>query len=285
MLAEYCVRSEVRSVYISGGGEPTTHPRLPHFIRSLKDGPSVALITNGTRASPDLLDAFGHVTYIQVSIIGHSREHYLSNAGRDRFERMVKLPALVSDRHRSRRPLVGGMYVLAEHNSVHIADVVNLTWNAGYDYCSFRLPVDYEGRGVWASRAIAENIKVAIESLSPELLRFTNLAQMQYLPPTAHFAKQECGSLSLGLSPTVAPDGFVYLCVPDIGNKTLSIGNVNSEPFEDIWTGRRRTLIEQTLHNRYGLGNCDPGCRGHRYNAALAGNRPLRLDDAHPNFF
>ena len=77
-----------------------------------------------------------------------------------------------------------------------------------------------------------------------------------------------CKCIQIGTSAFINYDGGVYLCQPDIGNKSLQIGNVNDQHFSQIWRSELHKQVVDNLNIRYDNGQCEH-CRSISYNRVI----------------
>ncbi len=284
-LASYCSKAGVRGVYFSGGGEPLAYIHIAAATEAFHDaGCELALITNGTLLRRRLLELMNRFTYIQVSLIGTSDGTYVANTGRHGFSEMSALPRAIRERHGSDSPTVGGMYVISDFNYREVPQVVDMARAAGYDYCSFRVAVDFENRDVALSTDARAWLSAYLVGDNYDTIGYTNLRQVLEQMIAAPELSSHCETMDLGLYATVTPDGLVYLCVPDVGRKEFAIGDLTKTLFEDLWGSTRHLKVLEQLHARYRCAGCHTACRGHRYNAALRRPMPAGVASVHAAF-
>ncbi len=284
-LADYCFRAGVKSIYLSGGGEPCLYPQLGKLIDELSStGCRIALVTNGTLVEQRVLEHLDKLTYIQVSLVAVDRDAYIASTGRDHHKEVGDLPRVVRLRHAGAAPLIGGMYVISNWNLKPVQDVINLAKSSGYDYCSFRLAIDPEESGSKLDGETESKLRQELASYGVIDRSYTDLESLASYHQPARRCGETCFSIDYGLHANIAPDGAVFLCIRDIGNRSFEIGNINGTDFSSIWNGLQRRLVVSELQERYGRRGCSDTCRSHRYNASIAIGRPDRISADHPEF-
>ena len=128
-----------------------------------------------------------------------------------------------------------------------------------------------------------DGVKMLKETLNMLLLienKFSSDPKVIFLyDKVMKFEARRCFSLDNNLSLTVASDGNVYNCLPDVLNDSFSIGNINELSVKDIFDSSRNNDIKDRLQKRYLSKKCN-NCRFEDYNSEI--NKLKREIDALP---
>lgn len=271
VMVERLLRLPVGTLYISGGGEPLLHQGLvvlldrPGVVGAL----NLVLITNGlllSKISPTVLDRF---EYIQVALPAPTEDLYETITGYRRLKEVLAIPSYVKEKCHKPNPQLTAVCVISRRNAHGVIGVLRLAQECGFNYMRFRLANDYEQGSDNSLGPIDRNFLCELADSVAGIVQpgFTNLRELSHSTPTTGYTpSSRCHSLDLRLIANVAPTGFVYCCVPDIGNESYCIGNLHEQRFEDIWNGHKHLDIIEELQRRYQNGGCSMKCRCHTYN-------------------
>lgn len=275
-IVNYASKNSVKSIYLAGGGEPCAYPYIHDIVHKIHHlGISLAMITNGTLFARRLLDIGNYFKYLQVSVISSNSEEYTRVTGSDKgFSDMQKLPKIIKDHHGDRSPIIGGMYVLTQWNYEKAFEVIEFCKNNEFDYCSFRIAVDFENRGVALPEKCFNFLRDGLDKYCDVDSQYTNLEKILNLTYPRIYTPTQCLNTKYGLYATIDTKGGVYICVPDVGKENLCIGSLVNNSFEEIWNSERHREIVQELNKRYCNGECHSDCRSHNYNSIAAVNMP-----------
>ena len=87
---------DVKAVYFSGGGEPTTYKNWDRYAKEFLDnGVETALITNSIPLTNDHIDLLKRFNYIAVSVYSTNEDEYKKITGADNFDRQFALPEML----------------------------------------------------------------------------------------------------------------------------------------------------------------------------------------------
>jgi len=87
--------------------------------------------------------------------------------------------------------------------------------------------------------------------------------------------------LGLSFATHIAADGNVYPCNAFVGRKEFSFGNICISSFKNIWEGKRRKRIMNTIFNKWNINKCRKACRLDEINHYLW---ELKNPSSHVNF-
>jgi radical SAM protein with 4Fe4S-binding SPASM domain len=268
---------EVKSIELSGGGEPTLHPKFGELVElAANEGFELGLLTNGSLLSDRIADLVAdHFTYIQVSL--DASEVRVYNRIHDPpeiygFQTILKnLEEVISKRNLKNSKLtVGAKVLVCQSNMNLIEEVINLAKDIGCDYIQFK------------------PMRNAKDSLLPEQVSlvddFIKSLQEKYCPfPVCGGAKGSKTNMKCWLSPihiVVDPWGDVYPCSHcQYRRESTRMGNLFKQPLEKIWFGQRHKEVIRDLK----VEECNLyDCRWHYYNEIMW--QVIKENKMHLNF-
>ncbi len=268
---------DVKGVYLSGGGEPTTVTGWDKYALELINiNVEVALITNGVVLKELHLAVLRKMNYIAVSVYSTDEREYEEITSGKGFEEQFSLPALL--RQECNSTIIGARCVLNKINYGHVLSIYQSAMKAGFDYIIFIPVVDYEGIGIDLQ---AEDISCLHELLIMHYDKFdfskTNVdvlinRKSHYYEVTDYREfmtnpQAGCKAIQVRGNAFINYDGGVYLCQPYIGIERYCIGNINEMRFEEIWNSQRHLDVIELLNQDFVSGLCK-NCRSINFNKA-----------------
>jgi radical SAM protein with 4Fe4S-binding SPASM domain len=255
---------EVKSIELSGGGEPTLHPQFCELVRrAANERIELGLLTNGSLLSGRIADVVvDHFTYLRVSVdAGDIRVYNQIHRPPETygFETVLNnLEEVISKKIKKNSKLtVGAKVLVCQTNMNFIEDIVNLTKDIGCDYVQFK------------------PMRNAEDSLFPEQVAgvddLIKTLQEKYYPfSVCGGAKGSKTSLKCWLSPIhilVDPLGDVYPCSHyQYRRESTRVGNLFEQSLEKIWFASRHQEVIRNLK----VEECNLyDCRWHYYNEIM----------------
>ena len=276
-----------KSVYFSGGGEPTMIKKWASYANELMNSDiEVALITNGVTVKEKHLEIARKMNYIAVSVYSTKEERYQKITGSKFFSQQFSLPNIIKNDKSS--TIIGARCVLNEINYDELYEIYCAAIDSGFDYIIFIPAVDYESKGIvleekWlilVNEDINNNIdkfdhyRTNVKSLlKRNIYHYTSSNYIDYSVNISH----KCESINIGSCVFFNYDGGVYLCQPDIENKEFEIGNLNNDRFINIWNSSRHVQIMERLNKRWERGHCK-NCRSIAFNKAILAHQKYPVE-------
>ncbi|MDD5775011.1 MAG: radical SAM protein [Candidatus Omnitrophica bacterium] len=281
-------RKGVKSIMLSGAGEPLLHPHVAQMVRdAAKNGIDDAITSNGVRFIPDLSrELLPLLSWFKVSIDAGTAATYARIHGCPPEEFRVVLRNMEEAvRRRDKAKIactLGAQFLLLPRNYREAGILVRIARDIGLDYCVLK---PYSQHPMSLHRISSDDRSGAIDRAAEAATRYSNNGfKVVYRSRTAEYIKNDkpyrrC--FGTEFTTLVTSCGDVYPCNYFIGNKDFMFGNLNTSSFEDIWEGRRRKQVMAYMRTKWSVARCRKGCRVDAVNRYLW---ELSHPPAHVNF-
>lgn len=277
LLIDDLIDMKCKSVYLSGGGEPTTFLRWQEYAKRLMiNGVDVALITNGALIKDEDISIVKDMNYIAISVYTTNEQRYKLITGSNKFEQQFELANKIKETRP--RTVIGARCVI---NNINYDDIINIYHKViekNFDYVIFIPAIDYENNGIALNVDVLNQVKLHIQNNLEDIDdKKTNLISIlkkdvQHYEPLDYRESMEdvthCEMLNIRSNLFVNYDGGLYLCQPHIGDDLYCIGNLHDNRITDIWNSRRHLEVIEMLHNEFSNGKCKY-CRAIGFNKAI----------------
>lgn len=252
----------VKSLVLSGGGEPTIHPRFDDIIRHAHGvGLELGLYTHGGHLRGARAAWMKeHFEWIYISFDAWDVESYKHHKGVNRFERVCEnvrnLAALPG------KATIGMGFLLHGGNYQFAYHMQKLGRELGVDYVQFRPLVSYSQDE--PNKLIEDTswIDDAVQLLQqyqgdPFIIADTDRFRMyqrwdKHPYQTCHWS---------ALQTVITPNGGVWRCTNKMEHPDALLGDLNVAPFADIWERAGGACSVDA--------SCRILCRGHISNVTL----------------
>lgn len=266
----------VLSVVLKGGGEPTVHPGFVELLDAVRaSGLACGLITNGSFPRKGSVEKVREACqWVRVSLDAATAATHRAIHGTADFERILdnvrRLTAAPGG------PTVGLNFVAERRNYREMSAFALLGRSLGCAYVTIRCVFDPASPLEEGLRAEMRQQALAARALGEGPARgagtggfrvFLGNFTDRYLDASSADPFPYARCLGPNLIGIVGGDGHVYACCFLRGDRRFSFGSVHEQPFEQIWTSRRRHDVMQAVYR----GECGRACAGgmtaNRYNA------------------
>lgn len=277
-IVEDLIVLDVKGVYLSGGGEPTTIAGWDSYACELiKNNVEVALITNGVLLKESHLDVLRKMNYIAVSLYSTDEKEYAEITSGKFFEKQFLLPSLL--KREPGNKVVGARCVLNKINYKNVVYIYQRAIKAGFDYIIFIPAVDYEDIGIdlqmdevsYLQELLLKHFdefdpsKTNVDSLIKRKSHYYDIIDYR---ESIRDPQKGCKSIQIRGNAFINYDGGVYLCQPHIDDARYCIGNVNETRLTEIWNSQRHLGVIELLNQDFALGLCK-NCRSIGFNKAV----------------
>jgi len=233
-----CSFMGVKSIELTGGGEPTIHrdfPRLCEVIKRL--GMSLGIVSNGTQQSCAVLDGLSHADWVRISIDAGTKETYSSirRVPQSFHERArVTIRKLTSLEF---KPVIGVSFVITKDNWKEILLACQNAKADGADNIRLGAVFQNEGAKYFSSfQSNAEELcRAAEKTLNDDTFKVVNLFNTR----TLEQQQPDFPSCKYQLLKTyIGADGNVYRCCTLANNNRGLLGSIKDEGFMSLWFSR-----------------------------------------------
>ena len=252
-ILDDCQAMDVSGLQLTGGGEPTVHPRfLDIAVATIDRGLALALVSNGVllgkrfAKDPRFIPTFARAAWTRISIDAGTAETYarIRNVPVDHFAAAWDAVAALrraSDHSRSpHRPVVGVGFVVTPDNWQEVGLAVQRARSAGAHNIriSAQFSTDDERRFATFHAECAEMCR-AVEAESDEDFRVYNrfsekLEDLRQGRPD----HERCGYQFV--TTYIGGDLSVYRCCVTSYNDTGFVGSLKERRFKDLWMSDER---------------------------------------------
>ena len=276
---EFIKYHEIKSVVLTGGGEPTINEHFPDVVKSLYSaGIDVGVITNGVKFSQETIEqVIPLVKWIRVSLDASDPTTYKAIRGTDHYYTVIDNIKAMMQYKRSIMAscTIGVQIVVNEHNLKfkRIYDQI-MSELPDISYIHIR-PIEVKLTEFTYTADQLVTIKGELDDLKgkPKLLLSDKWA-LFYGP--REFGFRRC--YAANPVNVIDPHGNIYLCCHHITNPKYKLGNVCHK----IGYLTNKKITFNTLGGGLGFNpaECPVGCRGSQINIAIE----TMLKEPHKNF-
>ncbi len=272
-------RLGVKSVNFAGEGEPLLHKNISEMIYLAKAaGLDASLTTNAALMPPDFLDkALPSLSWIKVSLNAGSAETYakVHRTKAEDFEKAIDHITKMAARKReqSLSCTIGAQILLLPENVHEIENLARI--------CRDQLGIDYLVVKPFSQHLASLNVVYRdidyskwldlgkrLEAYNTEKFSviFRSHTMKKYI--SKDHAYTHCYSTPFVWGHIMA-NGIVSGCSAYLLNEQFEFGNINTETFEEIWTGEKRRKNFEYVTNKLDITNCRKNCRMDEVNRYL----------------
>jgi radical SAM protein with 4Fe4S-binding SPASM domain len=283
---EQMSRKGLKSVICSGEGEPLLNKDMPDIANGIKKcGVDVAMSSNGALFTKEKAnDCLGAFTWIRFSVASLEEKSY-NAIQRGKAGDLDKVKQNLSDavkikRDKNLKTTLGVRCLLLPDNMSQLPSMAKQLCEIGVDYLTAKpysqhlhsentFQIDYE----------------AMLELENELKQYETDKFKIYFRANAmkkmHHEKCYKQCYGLPFMTHIDAKGNVWPCVAHIGTEEFCYGNINEQPFEQIWEGKRRQEVNDKINSQDINKICREACRLDEINKYL---NELKHPGEHVNF-
>ena len=239
----------VKSINISGTGEPLIYPNLIQFIKyaKIEERISVGLITNGSllhKADDELADL---CSYIRISLDACTPETHKKIHGSDDFDRIIENIKLIV----GKKAEIGIQFVLCNENQHEAVQMAEFTKNLGVDYLQYK-PIVFYGK----DNQLLKDIKfdyLNIIKYADEKFKII-VKEEEFLEICEGRDYKSCNAVKLVGS--IVENGDISICCHLKHKPDFIVGNINMLDFNILWG----SIAHQRIIDSIDVNNCPPSC-------------------------
>ncbi len=253
--------------YWSGGGEPLVWPYIVDGVKRASEFSQVFMQTNGIglgkfmRKPEDLAS----IRLLSVSVYADNPDLHKEIAGVNSFQKVVdnvRRARELRDQHEMGLTLNAKVMVDTK-NYRRAPQIVRFYRDLGVDTVGLREVQDYNYGGEGQRQTSVEltdaqrqelcDVIVSSEYQDSSLQSFALSVSRKAAKP---MVTQHCYNALDGHFACVDAWGKVYVGNPEIGEEKFCIGNINEQPWEDIWKGERHQEVVTLMDTMQREGAC-----------------------------
>jgi MoaA/NifB/PqqE/SkfB family radical SAM enzyme len=239
----------VRSVQLTGGGEPTLYPQFVDLLYELKGaGISVGLITNGIKVGEYAKEILDTVDWVRISLDASNESMYRQIKSAEHFEKVMSSIRTITELRKlqgnGRKVRIGVAYIITTESIGGIGEIINRFDRDAIDidYLQFK---DVVMRGMtltdWYHRRIEESL-VGSEKVPHEF-------NIMYTRHDGIKNDQEdmkrCDATDFVA--ILGADGKLYPCCHLEYIPSVAYGSVYEKTISTIWENRPEFKIREEL--------------------------------------
>lgn len=225
----------VKAVQLTGGGEPTIHPKFEEVARKIVNhGMDLALVSNGVKLPDSTIDVLSRATWIRISIDATDPETYarVRRVSTTHWDKAWQNIRKLANR---RGPVLGVGYVITPENWNGLTEFVRRVRDHGADNIRFSAMHSNDGAEVFKDeearirkeldrcKSLGEQIGVDIHD------RFDlRMRDMQ-----AELEFDRCGYQHF--TTYLGADQNIYRCCNTAYNYVGLLGSFADKPFQQAW--------------------------------------------------
>lgn len=239
----------VRSVQLTGGGEPTLYQNFVDLLYELKNsGIRVGLITNGIKVGEYAKEILDTVDWVRISLDASNENMYRQIKSAEHFEQVMSsirtLTELRTQRGEARKVRIGAAYIITTESIGGIGEIVRRfdVDQTAVDYLQFK---DVVMRGMtltdWYHQRIEESLSTAKKANHKYKLMYTRHDGIR----SDQEDMKRCDATDFVA--ILGADGNVYPCCHLEYIPSVSYGSVYEKPFSTIWEKRPELKIREEL--------------------------------------
>lgn len=281
-ILDDCVDLGVRAIQVTGGGEPTIHPRFTAIVKDIfARGLDLALVTNGNAIPEEAVPLLAEAAWVRFSIDAGYPVTYSALRGvrGDTFRRTWDtIRGLVETKRRLKTDVVIGIgFVVTEENYREVIAATETARDAGVDNIRISAVFQSDGAAYFdeCHDEAMELCRKAAELETPGFRVFNNFdhrfEDLEQSRP--HYIA--CGIQHFNTY--IGADLNVYRCCVNAYNRRGLVGSIREQRFANLW---RSDAKRQDFAN-FDARDC-PWCMFNDKNRTIA--YALTDDPPHVNF-
>ena len=290
------VKTKIKAINWTGGGEPTLNPFLGEAIEFIKKNSSIemGMFSNGTMIKKfNLFENLAlNLSWIRISIDAGSEKTYnklrKTNSANNFSEVINNIKALAEIKKKLKSKIIIGVgFVVTENNYNEILDFANLFKDIDVNYCQFKPEIIQIERV--ENKNLINTSEHGVLQISPDfwLNKVTHLLESaknilgekfecnsykieDLIIDTKNYGRNYKQCLGSQFQPCIGADGNVYVCTNHRGHKNYSYGNIYESSFQEIWANiAEKNRIMDIINFKEKFSKCTHLCKPHESNKIL----------------
>jgi len=237
----------VKSVNISGTGEPLVYPDIADFIKMIKveERMDVGIITNGSLLHKHLYLA-DLCSYIRISLDACTAETHKKIHGTEDFSQIIhNIGAIIG-----KNAQVGVQFILCKDNECELNKVVPYVKDLGVDYIQIKPVVDY---GKLGDFSVQLNDRILLSQYEDDKFKVV-IKTEEFQETIDGRSYKTCNAVKLVGS--IVENGDMSICCHLKHKPDFAAGNINMLDFYELWG----SIAHQRVIDSIDVSKCPPSC-------------------------
>jgi cyclic pyranopterin phosphate synthase len=289
------VKTNIKAINWTGGGEPTLNPFLGQAISFIKKNSKIemGMFSNGSQLEKfHLFEVIvKSLSWIRISIDAGKEDTYNSLRKTNKynnFDVVIKnIKKLIKTKKDLKSNIIIGVgFVVTEDNYVEIEDFSNLFKDIDVDYCQFKpeiiqiervneriLKKDSHGLMQISSDFWLNKVTFLLDqakNLLGNKFECNSYKIEDLIVDVKNYGRNYKECIGSQFQPCIGADGNVYVCTNHRGHKKYSYGSIYEKSFKEIWSDiKKRGEVMNVINNKEKFSKCTHLCKPHESNKIL----------------
>jgi len=225
----------VKSIILSGGGEPLVYPKIQDAIKLIyKNNMDLAIITNGWKLNGDKAKLLAKAKWVRISLGSSDAKRYCEMRGipKDSFNTICNN---IKEFNKIREGKLGINYVVHKKNYDMIYDTAILFKHLGIDNIKYA-PIIHKDDPIGYHKDIRKkiNIKKVDDELSDSNFKVIDKYENS-LQSSMNFYREYDKCPIMQIVTSIAANCKVYFCHDKAYMRGNSLGDLKKNTFKEIW--------------------------------------------------
>ena len=295
-LIKDLIKTNIKAINWTGGGEPTLNPFLGEAINFIRQNSDIemGMFSNGSMIQRLNLSEIivKSLSWIRISIDAGKEDSYnklRKTSVQNNFSVVIKnIKEIIKLKKELKSKITIGVgFVVTEQNYKEILDFANLFKNIDVDYCQFKPEIiqiervkdknffDNPKSGLmqissdfWLNKVIHNLEKAKI--ILGEKFESNSYKIEDLIIDVKNYGRNYKECLGSQFQPCIGADGNVYVCTNHRGHKQYSYGSLYEKSFKEIWGDLfKRKQIMNKINLEEKFSKCTHLCKPHESNKIL----------------
>lgn len=259
-VLEECKKLGVKTIDLTGGGEPFYRKDMTDIIKLAKDyGFEATLTTNGTLLNEEKIRSLISTELDDICFSLESGEEKINDSlrGEGTYKQVVRaIKTLNTLKRDSKKPVIRIATVITEKNYKHLSSLVKLAVKNKISMISFSVMIEWETNKPLSMKKKKDALEVLkkvnqdikSEGISSNLEPIIKHGLFEHEPPKFCFAPWEMIFIN--------SNGEALACCTLASHHENVIGNIKEQPLPQIWCGEKMNQFREMIKNKKYFEEC-----------------------------
>jgi radical SAM protein with 4Fe4S-binding SPASM domain len=259
-ILKECKKLGVKTIDLTGGGEPFYRKNITDIIKLVKDyGFEATLTTNGTLLNEEKIRNLINIGLDDLCFSLESGEEKINDSlrGKGTYKQAVHaIKTLNTIKRDSKKPVIRIATVITNKNYKHISSLVNLAVENKISMISFSVMIEWETNRHLSMKKKKNALEVLkklnqdlkSKGVSSNLEPIIKYGLFEHEPPKFCFAPWEMIFIN--------SNGEVLACCTLASHHENVIGNIKEQSLQQIWCGEKMNRFRKMIKNKKYFEEC-----------------------------